>query len=73
MLNDRKNSSLLTMAAILGLLQGPMPVGRYSPPKRGEGSGRVARCKKCGARGSVTEGPDGRRQIPGCHCPTEET
>jgi hypothetical protein len=60
-------------AMLMGLFQGPMPVGRHLPPKRGEGSGRVASCKQCGARGSVTEGPDGRRQIPGCDCPTRKT
>jgi len=55
--------------ALMPLFMGPMPVGHYLGPTRGPGTGRTAKCKKCGIVGPVSEGPDGCRQIAGCTCP----
>jgi hypothetical protein len=41
---------------------------QYLAPSKGPGSGRTAKCKRCGETGPVTQGPDGRRLIEGCTC-----
>jgi hypothetical protein len=66
-----KSSSLMG-AMLLGLAMGSPVQGRgskqYLAPATGPGSGRIAKCKHCGAEGLVTHGADGRRRIEGCTC-----
>lgn len=61
------NSTLAIIAAVAAGV--PMDTGRiFVEASKGNGSGRNAKCKRCGAVGAVEMGKDGKRHIVGCHC-----
>jgi hypothetical protein len=59
-----------TLAIVAAVAAGvPMDTGRvFVEASKGNGSGRTAKCKRCGAAGAVEMGPGGKRHIVGCHC-----